>query len=133
MSAPTDKPKSDGPPRQPLGNIIQRPSTTARLRPPFNDITDNPSGASGGTARPATTRDAPPVKPGAHDPAKSTGSAAARIAELRSAWERKTPGEKAAWNQETFGGREPPWAGEVSYDDGADVEYEERMRKGGVA
>lgn len=130
MSAPTDNPKSDGPPRQPLGNTIQRPSTTARLRPPFNDITNNPSGASGGTARPATTRDAPPDT---HAPAKSTGSAAARIAELRSAWERKTPGEKAAWNQETFGGPEPPWAGEVSYDDGADVEYEEGMRKGRVA
>ena len=48
--------------------------------------------------------------------------------ERSAAWKRKTPDEKTHWWEENFGWSERPWAGEVAYDDGYDIEYQSRAR-----
>ena len=58
-------------------------------------------------------------------------SIAARLDEIHAAWKKKTPDERTDWYKQNLGLPEPPWAGEVAYDDGADIEDESRGIKSG--
>ena len=70
----------------------------------------------------------PPAEPSTDAPEEelTTMSIAARLDEIHAAWEQKTPDKKTDWCKQNLGRSEPPWAGEVAYDDGADIEYESR-------
>ena len=99
------------------------PVTVTRRRKGSKAVGSSGSGSkAGGNAQSSTGGDATVVT--------STASAAAQIDAILSAWDQKTSEEKEAWSAEIFGDEGPPWKGEVAYDDGGDIEYEEKITGG---
>lgn len=66
------------------------------------------------------------------DDAAIEAKIAAELAKLQkflSEWRRQTPAEKAAWHLEHFETEEPFWKGEVAYDEGEDLDFEDQLRE----